>query len=100
MSTPTGTSRLAAAMDGLVADARWSRDQVVNTVDAADRRARLASESLARQVQRFCAERAAHLRAERSATGLPDADGAVVADRAGAPAAEDDDDGYPETWLR
>ncbi len=57
--------QLSVFMDGLVNDARSARDQVFNTLDAVDRRTKLSSESMARQVQRFIAEQAAAARAER-----------------------------------
>jgi hypothetical protein len=121
-------SRLSAVMDGLVSDARSERDQVFNTLDAVDRRTKLSSESLARQVQRFLAEQAAATRAERDAdpgaarpeqserdarfdpedewelrTSDAVAGGAAAAaGRAVDQTADEtaDDDEYPETWLR
>ncbi len=117
--------RLSSVMDGLVSDARSARDQVFNTVDAVDRRTKLSSESLARQVQRFIAEQAAEARAARDAERdternteqterdarfdpedewelrAPEAVAGGAAAAAGRAVDEtSDDDDYPETWLR
>jgi len=117
-------SRLSVVMDGLVSDARSTRDGVFNTLDAVDRQTKLSSQSLARQVQRFCAEQAAAARAERAsattrdarfdpedewdvrgpsavASGAAAATGRAVADSSDTgPERNDDTDNYPDTWLR
>ena len=145
------TTPLSVVMDGLVSAARSTRDGVFNTLDAVDRQTKLASDSLARQVQRFCAEQAAAARARNAspepardarfdpedewdlrardalASGAAAASGAGVA-RDDAPIASDtatdtatdtttdtatdtatvtttdtaadDEDDYPQTWLR
>jgi hypothetical protein len=126
--TVPSSPRLSAVMDGLVSDARSERDQVFNTLDAVDRRTKLSSESLARQVQRFLGEQAAAARAERDtdaraaqsepserdarfdpedewelrAPGAVAGGAAAAAGRAVDQSADEtaDDDEYPDTWLR
>ena len=118
MSSATAASRLSTVLDGLVSDARSTRDGVFNTLDAVDRQTTLSSQSLARQVQRFCAERAASARARRAAAGAPrdvrfdpedewdlpartlSTNAASVTSAGDAAVLDDDTDNYPESWLR
>jgi hypothetical protein len=86
------STRMAAVLDRLVADARTGRDLQFNTLDAVDRQARAAAASLQRRVERACSEHPARSRGESGVDRGQDV-------RTGRFEPEDDDD-LPDTWLR
>jgi hypothetical protein len=119
----TAATRMSAVMDQLVAGARSSRDAVVNTLDAIERKSRATSAALVRQAEEICVERPKQpiLAAPQPATATerdtrfdpedewdaaPEAvvNGAAASNtpvRKADPGADDaSDDGIPETWLR
>jgi hypothetical protein len=125
----TAPTRMTAVMDQLVSGARASRDGVVNTLDAVERKSRAANASLAQQVAKICAD---HPKQPARATADPPqlivderdtrfdpedewdvagpstsaiisgaaASNTPVGNRAAADDDDDDGDGYPTTWLR
>jgi hypothetical protein len=115
---------MSAFMDELVAGARSSRDAAFNTLDAIERQTRAASNELARRIEKVIAENPATKKAalvapdpasgvqqaredSRDARFDPEDEWDVAGpDTAGAPSppaatrATDDEDDYPQTWLR
>src|SRR6185312_12613275 len=55
-SDMTAPTRMNAVMDQLVAAARSSRDAVVNTLDAIERKSRATNATLVHQAEEICAE--------------------------------------------
>ena len=111
----TPTTPFAHYFEGLVADARASRDGAFNTLDAINRQTRAVSDGLVREVdQLLAAERAAEQPPDPSLGGERDArfdpeDEWDLPTRSAAPPPDpaaprrrddDDEDGYPQTWLR
>jgi hypothetical protein len=124
-----GAQEMSALMDGLVAEARASRDHAVNAIDAVQRESKRDNARLAGQVDRYMRVHETSLaeilrrevpRLQDEADASPDA--APVRDArfdpedewevSGPPAqaapaaplpqrfADDDEDDYPATWLR
>jgi hypothetical protein len=125
---------MSALMDGLVNEARASRDSTFNALDAVERESLRNSQRLAGQVDRYVqvheTSLAQILRLEvprllaeqaepgrEPSTGAPERDtrfdpedqweldSAAASPSSAAPAPRraqdsDDDDGYPDTWLR
>jgi hypothetical protein len=113
---------MTAVMDQLVAGARSLRDSTFNTLDAVQRQTTAARDELAERVQTFNRERADALQEQAKAVTVRDTrfdpedewevSGPALAAggqrRAAAPsvpssqsrARQDDEDDYPDTWLR
>lgn len=119
MSGQQLTGSLGRVMDQLVSGARSHRDGAINTIDAVDRQTKAASEQIARTVvevppptvqdrtgepnvsrdDRFDPEEWNGSEQRRGAAPTP----AAAPNTAPAPRArrgDDDEDDYPETWLR
>ena len=106
------TGSFGTVMDGLVAGARADRDAAVNTLDAVDRQAKAAREQIGETVVVVRPPEAADLEAAAAAVRddrfdpeewggtQPSTSGSPHVPPTGRARQDDDEDDYPETWLR